>query len=148
MPDKVSVLIIENDPELNVIIVKPITMCNFPNCTRPTPAGKEYCFMHNAKFGTVKIKNSDNSADRVEREKEYSKKKKAYVKAHPACEVKDCENETNDLHHMCGRVGDLLTDENYFLAVCRKHHDIIEKNPAWAKQNGYSISRLKKPVTK
>lgn len=123
-------------------------MCTFPGCTRPTPAGKEFCFMHNAKYGTVKIKNSDNSDDRAEQEKIYAKNKKAYITAHPTCEVKECGQPANDIHHQAGRVGDLLTDENYFMSVCRKHHNVIEKNPAWAKQEGYSVSRLQKPLNK
>jgi hypothetical protein len=40
-------------------------------------------------------------------------------------------------------LGKLLYDERYFMAVCKEHHRIIEDNPDAAKQNGYSLSRLK-----
>lgn len=123
-------------------------MCNFPSCTRPTPAGKEYCFMHNAKYGTIKIKNSDNSADRAEQEKEYKKLSKTFLKTNPICEVKDCGKPSSDTHHRAGRIGNLLTDTALFMAVCRKHHKQITDNSKWAIQEGYSLSRLNQPLKK
>jgi len=53
---------------------------------------------------------------------------------------------TTEVHHKCGRVGKLYLDENYWLAVSREGHQIIELNPEWAKENGYSESRLSKPI--
>lgn len=35
-----------------------------------------------------------------------------------------------------------LLDTRYWLAVCREIHTQIENNPGWAKENGYSESRL------
>jgi hypothetical protein len=43
---------------------------------------------------------------------------------------------------MQGRIGNLLTDETKFLAVCRACHDWIETHPKEAKELGYSISRI------
>jgi hypothetical protein len=119
-------------------------MCNFPGCKRPTPTGSLYCFMHNAKYGTVKLKDEDRSVARAEQEKEYKKVRKEYLAIHPGCECKECTKPSAEIHHMAGRIGDLLTDSNHFLAVCWRHHKQIEANPKWAKQEGYSISRLKK----
>ena len=42
---------------------------------------------------------------------------------------------------MRGRLGDLLVDPRFFLGVCRRCHDRIELNPAWAHEMGYSVSR-------
>lgn len=47
-----------------------------------------------------------------------------------------------EIHHMKGRVGDLLLDQKYWLAVSREGHRKIEENPDWAKEMGYSISRI------
>ena len=47
-----------------------------------------------------------------------------------------------EIHHKKGRVGDLLLDTRFFLAVSREGHRKIEENPAWAKENGFSLDRL------
>lgn len=53
-----------------------------------------------------------------------------------------------DLHHAKGRVGvnedglPMLLDVRYFVALCREAHRFIEENPKFAKENGYSESRL------
>ena len=54
-----------------------------------------------------------------------------------------------EIHHVAGRVGcydekeiPLLIDTRFFLAVCREAHQQIENNPQWAKDQGYSESRL------
>ncbi|QQU04200.1 hypothetical protein [Myroides odoratus] len=49
---------------------------------------------------------------------------------------------TTDVHHKKGRVGSLFLDTRYWLAVSREGHRIIEENPEWAKENGYSLNRL------
>lgn len=51
---------------------------------------------------------------------------------------------TTDVHHKKGRIGSLLLDTNYWLAVSREGHKQIEENPVWAKEMGYSLSRLEK----
>jgi hypothetical protein len=43
---------------------------------------------------------------------------------------------------MKGRIGNLLTDPKYFLAVCRQCHNWIEEHPKEAKELGYSVSRI------
>ena len=47
-----------------------------------------------------------------------------------------------EIHHKKGRIGELLCDVKYWLAVSRTGHIKIENNPEWAKQQGYSLSRL------
>lgn len=49
---------------------------------------------------------------------------------------------TTEVHHKKGRVGSLYLDERYWLAVSRKGHQKIEMNPQWAKDKGFSLSRL------
>lgn len=74
------------------------------------------------------------------RKKEYEKLRKDYLLNHPICEC--CEMQiASEIHHKRGRIGDNLF--KYFLAVCNSCHRQIETNPTWAKENGYSESRLK-----
>jgi len=81
------------------------------------------------------------SVKRLKQERQYAKLRKVYLHCHPTCEVKGCEAPSTELHHRRGRVGDLLTDESNFLAVCRPHHNYIESHPAEAKEHGYSLTR-------
>jgi len=74
--------------------------------------------------------------------KEYGKLRIQYLKVYPICEVVGCCNPSNEIHHMKARDNRRLIDDNHFLAVCRPCHQKIELNPLWAKENGYSKSRL------
>lgn len=49
---------------------------------------------------------------------------------------------TTDVHHKRGRVGSLYLDTKYWVALSREAHKFVEENPEWAKENGYSESRL------
>ena len=49
---------------------------------------------------------------------------------------------TTDIHHMKGRIGDLLLNQRYWIALSREGHQHVEDNPEWAKENGYSLNRL------
>jgi hypothetical protein len=71
----------------------------------------------------------------------YRKNRDVYMASHPKCEVGGCNKKSKDLHHKRGRVGDDYTNPANFMAVCRKCHIVIENNPQWAKDNGYSITR-------
>lgn len=61
---------------------------------------------------------------------------------------------TEDVHHKMGRQGysdkwaetldiPLLLDIRHWLNVCRTCHTEIELNPEWAKENNYSLNRIK-----
>ena len=79
---------------------------------------------------------------KLQDKKSYKEVRSAYMKKHPKCEV--CKrNNATEIHHMAGRIGDKLTDINNFMSVCRECHFLIENNPNWAKEHGYSKSRLK-----
>jgi hypothetical protein len=73
--------------------------------------------------------------------KEYSRLKAEFLKKNPMCKVYKDKKATT-IHHMKGRIGDLLLDTKYWIGVSMEAHDEIEKNPAWAKEKGYSLSRL------
>jgi len=65
-----------------------------------------------------------------------------FLNDNPFCKV--CGKSATDVHHMRGKIGEDLTDSRYFLAVCRGCHTLIEENPTWAKEKGYSLNRLDK----
>ena len=45
-----------------------------------------------------------------------------------------------EIHHKAKRRGARLRDSRYFLAVCRKNHERIENNKAWARSKGYLLN--------
>lgn len=121
--------------------------CSWPTCNE-SAVKNDYCFQHNRIYGRPDAKSekkpiakvSDKEKDRL---KEYRKVRKAYLITHPKCEVKGCQKVAMEVHHKKGRIGDLLIDTSTFMAVCDEHHRLIEDNPQWAKEQGYSSSRLK-----
>lgn len=84
---------------------------------------------------------SDKQAERL---KEYRIVRDEYMRMYPNCEFPECPNRSQDLHHGAGRVGDLLTNTKYFVALCRMHHSWVEEHPREAKELGLSFSRLSK----
>lgn len=90
------------------------------------------------------------SKKRRKQNAEYSKKRKAYLEAHPTCEVCLAEGwgprRSTDIHHTAKR-GVYLNDEGTWLAVCRTCHDRIEwgeqrngvrqYGKTWARAQGY-----------
>lgn len=88
------------------------------------------------------------SDKRAKEERLYSIISKQYLKDHPKCEANIkgvCSgNPSNQVHHRAGRIGELLLDTKYFLAVEFNCHRYIEDNIAWAKEQGFSVTRLNK----
>lgn len=63
----------------------------------------------------------------------------------PLCEIEVvCKgtHEAVEIHHKRGRVGDLLTDEQFFVACCRYCHRFVERHREWAFANGFSERRV------
>lgn len=82
---------------------------------------------------------NSRSENRLAEEKIYEKKKKVYMDNHKICEC-GCGRASNDLHHKAGRVGKLLYDENYFMAVNRFCHGWIHANPKESRKKGWLIT--------
>ena len=73
----------------------------------------------------------------------YLRQRETFLLANPECGV--CRvNRATQIHHRKGRLGALLVDERFWLAVCYPCHGILEANPAWAREQGYSLDRLGK----
>lgn len=99
------------------------------------------------------------SKKRSKAETQYSKERKYFLALNPICQVCKDEGlsfESTEIHHKRGRGTfywdqmaedikmPLTADTRWFLAVCRTHHDYIENHADWAKEKGYSLSRLEK----
>ncbi len=52
--------------------------------------------------------------------------------------------EATTIHHKKGRLGDLYLDTRYWIALSMRGHETVENSPQWAKEMGYSLSRLEK----
>lgn len=50
-----------------------------------------------------------------------------------------CNIHATDIHHMAGRLGELLTNPNYFLPVCRQCHQYLHEHSTWAEENGFIV---------
>lgn len=92
---------------------------------------------------TVSIKKpipiKKESTNQKRRTKKYLALRKIYLQENPICECCHLER-ANEIHHKAGRDGENLFKD--FLAVCSNCHHNIEMNPEWAKENGYSKTRL------
>jgi hypothetical protein len=118
-------------------------------CTDPKCANyQRYCRIHIG-FTVPSTPEINKVSDKKKQlDKEYKKVRKQYLSAHPLCEAKIegvCSKVAVEIHHRAGKA----TEEDYlnsdlFLAVCRKCHSTLEVNPAFARQKGFSISRLSK----
>lgn len=105
----------------------------------------------NAFLGEAKIEKKKQkpipkvSQKQVERLAQYRKVRDHFMKEHPNCQARlqGCTIKSTDCHHSRGKVGDLLTDNRYFKALCRSCHSYIETHPFNAKEMGFSLSRLK-----
>lgn len=80
------------------------------------------------------------SAKRSKENVQYLKVRLEFLNENQTC--KCCGASATDVHHTKGRIGSLLTDKRYFVALCRGCHNRVEENPIWAKKHGYSKSRL------
>lgn len=76
--------------------------------------------------------------------KAYSAQRKVYLKLHPICEVniEGCAKIATSVHHQKGRIGSLLLDERFWFPTCLHCHAFLESHPEWAKEKGFSLSRL------
>lgn len=80
---------------------------------------------------------------RNKQNKEYSSIRKVHLEEKPFCELKlpGCGGFATEVHHMKGRIGNLLTNRRYFKSTCRSCHQWVTENSMEAIQLGLSLSR-------
>jgi hypothetical protein len=124
-------------------MIKNRNICTVDGCRNKD----SYCRLHMSYVIPVENEMNKVSDNQKDLNKKFAKAKREYLKEHPFCEAKieGCTKVAIEVHHKKGKASEeLLLDKKYFLSTCRHCHKIIEKNPAFAKQNGFSESRLKK----
>jgi hypothetical protein len=84
------------------------------------------------------------SEKRSKEERLYAARRILFLKDNPMCQaaLPGCNKFASQVHHKKGRIGDLLTDTQYWLAVCHTCHVWIELNGKKAKELGFSLNRL------
>jgi hypothetical protein len=65
-----------------------------------------------------------------------------FLKQNPVCAVTG--KPATEVHHKAGRVGAMLLNANYFLAVSREGHNWIHEHYNESVEKGWIVSRLKK----
>lgn len=78
---------------------------------------------------------------------EYRIVRDKYMKENPICQARlpiICTNYASEIHHKGGKIGSMLTNVKYFLAVCRACHNWIGNNHASAMNLGLVVERLNK----
>ena len=72
----------------------------------------------------------------------YRPRRDKYLKENTVCEVRECSNPSTHIHHKNGRVGKMVYNVFYFMAVCNEcHPKKIHENPgpSWSRPEGYLI---------
>jgi hypothetical protein len=122
--------------------------------------GGDYCYYHqslrtDAKYlrqqAAIKAKKlaykptpiPKRSSKRLKEEEQYSKDRKEFLERpeNMFCAVFPWKRATQ-VHHKMGRIGPLLLDQRFWIAVSDEGHKKIEAYPVWAKENNFSLDRL------
>jgi len=72
----------------------------------------------------------------------YEKEKALFFEEVTSCQFPNCDSEYQTLHHGKGRIGDRLTNKEFFRCLCPIHHQWVEENPEQSKAMGLSFDRL------
>jgi len=86
---------------------------------------------------------ASRSDKQLERDIEYAKLRKQWLPQHPVCEIgiSGCTVKATQVHHMQGRIGELLLDTTNYLAVCHQCHSWCTEHSQEAIEMGYSKRR-------
>jgi hypothetical protein len=110
--------------------------CNVSGCINEG----RYCRLHKVEK-IIPLKTVKKVGDSLkEKMKLYRPKARKFITMNPKCKM--CGVPSECIHHRAGRLGDNLLDESTWVALCFSCHRFVEENPDWAKENGYSDSRL------
>ena len=90
------------------------------------------------------------SPKRAKQERQYSKECRQFKEDNPHCNAGiagHCTGTTSEVHHIAGRIGDLLLYQPLWLPVCHACHVWIEGHPIEAKELGYSKSKTNTDIS-
>lgn len=117
--------------------------CAVEGCKWPV-WGKGYCKSHQRLRIDKKPKRPKYRTEkRAAQEAEYSRERKPWLELpeNMWCAVYPWLRSTQ-VHHKAGRDGEMLLVKKYWLSVSDEGHRKIEMNPDWARDNGFTLSRL------
>lgn len=107
-------------------------------CQSCTAKSKPAKLQKHAQFKRSPIKRE--SAKRGVENREYTRRRGAYMEDHPVCEAQKpgCTHNSSELHHKAGRIGRLLINIKYFMACCNNCHSHIHAHP----EESYKVGHL------
>jgi hypothetical protein len=73
---------------------------------------------------------------RAKQKAEYLKLRRQWLKEHETCEAPMCMGRATEIHHKRGRIGELLNDTRYWLALCEPCHRWVHEHPKAARDAG------------
>ena len=138
------------------MIKKVCGICNNPNKpiwkakTRDNPCMCKDCYVSEKPSQKPPIKAREpikkTSDKQAKINRAYTDMRVQYLKIIHYCQVSstDCTHVATQIHHRAGRIGNNMLDTTTWLSVCHTCHELIERNPLWAYEKGYSIKRLNK----
>ena len=90
-------------------------------------------------------KQRSKKLDKVMR-KEYVPQVKEMLEANTPCKVQSavCTGMAEGFHHLVGRIAGALTGDKK-IPCCNMCNRYIEKNDAWARANGWKLSKFSEP---
>lgn len=120
------------------------SLCNVKGCVNEG----RYCRLHPGGALSVASKPKKESKKRaVINRKVYGPKAKEFVKDHPLCGINSpvCKKDSQCVHHLRGRASEEdLLNEKYWMAACVPCNNWVEQNDAWARANGFKLSKFSK----
>lgn len=95
-------------------------------------------------FGGGYCKNHQYKRKKSDKQKSYETESKLFRSEGTKCEIKSpvCVGAIQGTHHKKGRIGNNLLDKKHWMRACNPCNDYCEAHPNWAKENGFSESRL------
>lgn len=127
--------------------------CGYKPCSKPFKQYntlQKYCSYTCAKQAKAIKSIKKQSKKREQQTKIYTQLRKAFLSKpeNKWCPVmlqlKNKKVKATTIHHKRGKIGDLLNDTRFWVALSMDGHKYVEENPIWAKKNGYSLNRLDK----
>lgn len=122
-------------------------LCKSCALKNSTPIGEFTMTSNKTLQSTKTFKPINKQSDKEKkRQAQYKLVRAYYISGHPNCEAQlnGCTLESTDIHHQKGKIGKLLIDMNFFVALCRSCHSYLEVHPKEAKELGFSLNRLDK----
>ena len=89
------------------------------------------------------------STKRKKQNNEYTQVRVDFLSKYEFCKARlpICTQWASEIHHMKGRIEELITDTSFFLPVCRSCHNWIENHPEESYILGLSLHRLQNNVS-